>query len=218
MNLLVVAPHPDDEVIGCGGLMAKVKAEGGEVYVVVITVGDHLQYGGESITAPRVEEATQANEFLGTKEFWVEHEDDEFHLRLDTLPQKDLIDCIEFHLHRSEPTIVALPSPSYHQDHRAVHQAGITACRPRPSNLKPFASTVLSYEVTSWGETFTPNFYVDISDFLDKKLEALKLYKSQMREDPHPLSVENIKRLNELRGREICVEAAEAFVCHRTVI
>jgi N-acetylglucosamine malate deacetylase 1 len=141
-------------------------------------------------------------------------------LKLDNIPRKDLVDLIEkssaMAISRINPSIVALPFMSSNQDHEATFKAGFAACRVRPGKLSP--SMVLSYEQPdiSWSPLhFRPNFYVDISGILGLKLEALSLYKSQLRDEPHQRSLENVKRLAELRGKDIGTGAAESFFLHR---
>ena len=149
--------------------------------------------------------------------------DDDIHLKLDLMPRKDLIDVIEskseYSLNKINPDIIAVPSLAcQNQDHEAVFNAAFTACRPRVKEGLNYAPTVLVYEQVDnlWtSRSFKPNFYIDISDHLDTKIQALSLYKSQMREGPNLRSLENVERLSKLRGSEICVEAAEAFECCR---
>jgi len=122
-----------------------------------------------------------------------------------------------------KPSIIILPAFSYNQDHEVVFRAGFTATRPHLPQVKPFQKIVLSCDnpSISWSlerEKFHPNFYVDITDYLDKKIKAISFHKSQMKPSIHHASVENIEMLARVRGREISVEAAEAFMCHRMVI
>ena len=117
--------------------------------------------------------------------------------------------------------MIILPAISYNQDHEAVFRAGWTACRPSDPSVKPFQRIVLAceYPAISWSlqyEKFHANFYVDISgEFLDKKLKSLACYESQMRGGVHHCSIENVEWLAKVRGREVSVDAAEAFHCHR---
>lgn len=228
-RLLVVSPHADDEAFGCAGTMAKIKDLGGEVYLMTISIGD-LQHYGES---GYVEGKTRKKEFIETAEFLkvdgydIVFEDAEKHLRLDAMPRRDLIAIIEreskVSIDKVKPTIVALPAISYNQDHCAVFHAGFTACRPHIPEFKPFQKTVLVYDNPTlfWNverEKFHPNFYVDISRYLDIKLKALSLHKSQLRPSIHHCSLDNLRNLVLLRGREISVEVAEAFMCYRFVL
>lgn len=224
-TLLVIAPHPDDEILGCGGLMAKIKKLGGKVFVIMFAVGNVKQIGGESRTDTRIKEVAAVMEFMKVDGHEIMYMHDEIHLKLDVMPRKELIDIIEskskYSLNKVNPDIIAIPSLAcQNQDHEAVFNAAFTACRPRVKEGLTNALTVLAYEQVDnlWtSRSFKPNFYVDISVFLETKLRALGLYRSQMREEPNLRSTENVKRLSELRGSEICVQAAEAYECYRFI-
>lgn len=227
-RVLVIAPHPDDEAYGCGGTMAKVKAAGGEVYVVVGSAGDLQHYSADHPFVSgrqRAAELRRAMEVLGVDGYEILFEDSYRHMRLDTVPQRELVTLLDrearYSIDRVRPTVVILPHPSYNQDHRALFEAGFAACRPHLRQDKPFVRLVLSCEAPQlcWSSApFHPNFYVDISEFLRVKLEALACHASQLRPPPHHGSLENTERLARLRGSEISVEAAEAFRCHRMVL
>jgi len=229
-RLLVISPHADDETFGCAGTMARVKRCGGEVYVLVMSVGDLKHYDGRpDIVAGSVRAAEFAAvaKFLGIDGYDIAFTDAQSHLRLDAVPQRDLIEIIErkssVALDRIQPTMVALPAISYNQDHVATFHAGFTACRPHDPTVKGFPRIVLGYDNQTlfWNvdyDKFHPNFYVDISDFLEMKLQALRLHRSQLRNPPHPCSIENMEYLAKTRGHHIAATAAEAYVCHRMVI
>lgn len=232
MRLLVVAPHADDEVAGAGGLISRVKEAGGEAYVMVFTVADldHFDQNDHSVTGhTREEELNNAMEYLDVDGWEVLMRDQsDAHLRLESIPRRNLVNYIEqestYSTESLEPNAICLPAPSFNQDHEAVYKAGITACRPHLSTLKDFQQMVLIADAPqlSWPpdpDTFTPNMYVNISGkHLEKKLEAFRCHESQLRPDPHQGGVESIRLLAKSRGREISVEAAEAFECHRFVL
>jgi len=219
-KLLVISPHPDDAIIGCGGLMAKIKSMGGEVYVMTIVLGDEPQYGSESKADKRKEEEVNAMKALNVDGHEIALKDGNFHLKLDAMPQKELIDLIEkkslLSIEKLKPTIVAAPSiHSENQDHVAVATAAFTALRPRPHNLKHFTNTVIAYEQgsTFWSlGSFKPDFFVDISAHIKEKMDALSFYKSQIpAKGESPRTLESIETLSKLRGSNICVKYAEAF-------
>ncbi len=226
-RLLVISPHADDESFGCAGTMAKIKKLGGEVYVLVMSVGDLKRYdSGNSVVSgsTRAEEFKAVAEFLDIDGYDIAFTDSHSHLRLDAMPQRDLIEVIErkssVSLDKINPTMVALPAISYNQDHMATFKAGFTACRPHDPAVKSFPNIVLSYDNQTlfWNvdyDKYHPNLYVDITEFLDIKLKALSLHASQLRHSPHHCSIENMEILARSRGHEISVSAAEAFVCHR---
>lgn len=225
-RLLVIAPHPDDEVLGCAGLIASVKKNNGKVFVLIVTVGDIKQYGGESKTNARLEEVKQVMDFLKVDGYEVALIGEKYHLKLDTLPQKQLIDLIEkdskVSILKTKPTIVAIPSVnSTNQDHVAVFDAALAACRPALKEFREYPKTVISYEtpINSWSRRgFVPNAYIDISDFIEVKIKSLSLYKSQLQKSPHPRSLEGVRKIAEFRGNEICAKAAEGFIVHRFIL
>jgi len=229
-RLLVISPHADDEVIGAGGLIAKIKDAGGEVLVMVFSIGDvkHFTTKGEirTLIFKRKKELNLAMKYLGVDDYEIVFEDSKRHLRLDTLSRRDLIDIIErkrrLSTEKTKPTMIVLPAPSFNQDHEAIYKAGIAALRPHLSTLKSFQNFVLIADAPqlAWGTLpIRANFYVDISgDFLDKKIKAYSLYKSQQRPSPSEASVETLRLLANIRGREISIQSAEAFECIRFVI
>jgi N-acetylglucosamine malate deacetylase 1 len=228
-RMLVIAPHVDDETFGCAGTMARIKALGGEVYVVFVSVGDlhHYKDGdGFVSTDTRKSELVQVMDLLKVDDYDVLYESTQLHERLDSLPRRELVERFErdgkLAFDKIKPTIVCLPAISYNQDHEAVFRAGLTACRPGMPHLKHFQPVVLSYDNTAlfWSlerEKFHPNFYVDITDFLDVKLEALRLHKSQAKASIHHSSVENVEHIAHVRGKEISTGAAEGYMTLRVV-
>src|SRR5258706_1233549 len=171
-RLLVVAPHADDETAGAGGLMARVKDAGGKVYVMVMSTGDLLHFdstGKKTKKKTRREELAGAMETLGVDGWEIVYEDTRLHLRLETLPRRELADQIErrarFSTEKTRATMIVLPAPSYNQDHEAVYKAGLAACRPHLHSMKAFQQFVLVADAPqlSWSRAtiFKPNFYVD---------------------------------------------------------
>ncbi|MEK7448187.1 MAG: PIG-L deacetylase family protein [Planctomycetota bacterium] len=229
-TLLVISPHADDEAFGCAGTIAKIKDLGGRVYIMILSIGDLKHYDGKNTIVKgttRRKEFEQTARFLKIDDYDIVLDDAEKHLRLDAIPRRDLISLIEqksrVALDRIKPTMVALPAISYNQDHCAVFHAGFTACRPHLPKIKHFPSIVLAYDNPTlfWNverEKFHPNFYVDISNYLNVKLKALSFHKSQLKSRLHHCSLETLETLVKLRGKEISVEAAEAFMCYRFVL
>ncbi len=227
-TVLVVAPHADDETFGCGGTMARAKALGARVFVMVVSVAtlDHYHSEHSRVSgAQRASEFRQAMEVIGVDGTDVLYDDDQIHMRVDVLPRRDLVAKIErespLAIDRLQPDVLLFPAVSYNQDHEAVYKAVYAACRPHLPVDKPFVRLVLSYDQPqlSWNHTkFHPNFYVDISDYLDVKLEAYRRHVSQIRPEPHHASIENVERLARIRGSEVSVAAAEAFECHRMLL
>lgn len=229
-TLLIVAPHPDDEVLGCGGLIQKIKEKGGSVYVLFLTVGETKEYakpgGSVSNGNQRMAEIEKVAKHLQYDDYKIIFPGDTFHLRLDNIPQKDLITEIEsgerISLNKIKPTIVATPMPDdYNQDHRACTEAIFTATRPTPNELKPFQPIIIGYEsvvTADWykGTSKHVNFFVQLSDKeLEAKIQALKLYRSQVRPGSHPRSLQSLRTLAYFRGMYCGIKAAEAYSLFR---
>jgi len=226
-TLLIIAAHPDDEVLGCGGLISKVKEGSGKVFVLFLTNGTTADFSGKGIStqAEREEEIKSVSEFLRLDGYRIAFAGNKFHLRLDeAVSQKDLMDEIErgqISLESTTPTIVAFPSlDDYNQDHKAVAVAAFASCRPAPAVTKKVPAVVLSYEhpTGGWGLStgMYPNFFVPLSQKnLKDKLHALKLYKSQVRKNPHPRSLEVVESLARVRGSLCGTDYAEGYSLHR---
>src|SRR5579872_1100671 len=149
-RLLVVAPHADDETAGAGGLMARIKDAGGRVFVMVMSTGDLLHFddtGKKTKKKTRRDELAAAMKTLNVDGWEIVYEDTRLHLRLETLPRRELADKIErssmLCTEKVRPTMIVLPAPSYNQDHEAVYKAGLAACRPHLHSHKSFQHFVL---------------------------------------------------------------------------
>jgi LmbE family N-acetylglucosaminyl deacetylase len=238
-RLLVISPHADDETYGCAGTIARVKSLGGEVYVVLASVGDlsHYDDGGGAAAGDRqpkklvtgqtrLEEFEAVMKLLGVDDWDVLFTDERTHLALDVLPRKTLVGLLEsggrLSIDAIRPTMMLIPAGSYNQDHEALYRAGVTATRPGAGG-KYTVPFVLAYDNTSlfWvpeQERFHATVYIDISRFLDLKIEALRLHASQLREPLYHGSPESLELATRLRGREVGVAAAEGFVLLRGVL
>lgn len=229
-KLLVIAPHPDDEVIGCGGLIKKIKDARGKVYVLFLTVGDTQDFSkkGLSKASERQKEIEKVARFLKFDDYHVAFKGNNYHLKLDLLGQNELMHMIErespVSLQKVKPTIVALPSVnSYNQDHRVTAEATHAALRPAPPDNKHSVETVLEYEepADSWtlNPKIEPIFFVPLSKSqLDAKIKALKLYKSQLRPHPNTRSSETLKALAILRGSMCGSLYGEGFKLYRGIL
>ena len=215
---IVVAPHPDDEVLGCGGLIARRSRAGETVHVVVVTRGAPDIFDPALIDRGRAELA-EAHAVLGAAHC---HFLDFPAPKLDTVPVHRIADSLKDVIGSTGATEVLLPhGGDIHTDHRIVHIAGLVATRPRAGSV---VERVLAYETlseTEWApptlaDAFVPTVFVDISDVLDTKLDALAKYQSQLHEFPDPRSVRAARALAELRGASAGFDAAEAFALLRS--
>ena len=230
-RLLVITPHADDETYGCAGSMARIKALGGEVYVVLVSVGDlgHFADGDTKVVThkTRLDEFDAVMRLLKVDDWDVLFTDAETHLALDAMPRKELVRLLEadgrLSIDDIRPTMVMLPAPSYNQDHEALFRAGVTATRPGVRSQRHLVPMVLAYDNTSlfwqFGEDrFHPTCYIDISEYLEFKIQAMRLHASQVRPEIYHGSPESLEMATRLRGREVGVEAAEGFEVLRAVL
>ena len=223
-EILVIAAHPDDEVLGCGGVIARHARAGDIVRVVIMVEGITSRTGAtaqaEALTQLRIA-TNRANEILGTAELVMEGLPDN---RLDSLDRLAITQRVEAHIERWQPSIVYTHHVGdLNVDHQVVHHSVVTACRPQPGSS---VERLLFFEVassTEWqphgsGTPFWPNWFVDITETLNVKLEALEVYCSEMRQWPHPRSLRAVEYAAHWRGASIGVSAAEAFILGRQIL
>jgi len=224
MKYLIIAAHPDDEVLGCGGSIAKWSKEGHELHVLIIAEGATSRDDKRDRTAREKElsylarSSKKAGEILGLKSVTLLNYPDN---RMDSVDLLDVIKTIEKYLEKIKPEVVLTHHfGDLNIDHRLVHEAVITACRPCPDH---YVKRILTFEVpsaTEWrsatiNNLFIPNWFEDISLTLDLKVKALESYHLEMREWPHPRSLKAVEHLARWRGSSIGCEAAEAFMLVR---
>jgi LmbE family N-acetylglucosaminyl deacetylase len=219
-RLAVIAPHPDDEVLGCGGTIARCASEGAEVHVIFATTGVPHLASNEEHELLRAE-ARAAHVGLGVART---HFLDLPAARLDTLPQAEVNRAVAAILQAVVPDTVLMPFVGdIHFDHQVLFSSTLVATRPTQVN---YPKRLWAYETlseTNWNApyvtpSFEPMLFVDIASSLDRKLAAMKAYRSQIRIFPHERSVEAIEALARLRGATVHRQAAEAFVLLRSVI
>jgi N-acetylglucosamine malate deacetylase 1 len=222
MNVLVVAPHPDDEVLGCGGLMAKYASLNHHVYVAIMTnahAGAPELFSQELIEEGRLF-AREAHRILGVKQtFFYNYPAP----RLETAFGYQIADELKNLIHNLSIHSLYLPHRGdMHKDHAIIFYAGMVASRP--INNSP-VKNIYTYETlseTEWAppfasDVFIPNVFENINGFLPKKLEAMKCFPTQVREFPHPRSLKAIETLAALRGSTVGYSCAEAFSLMRSL-
>ena len=219
-TVLVVAAHTDDEALGCGGTIARHVAEGDTVYAVFMADGVTSREGADQTDLEsRNVAAENARAILGIKEnFYLGLPDN----RLDSLPLIEVVQRLEPIIRKLQPNIIY----THHHgdlniDHRITHQAVLTACRPMPGSR---LQAIYAFEImssTEWAtpivEPFVPNHYVDISNQIINKMDALRAYELEMRDAPHSRSIEHLTHLAHHRGHTVGLTVAEAFVVIRTI-
>jgi N-acetylglucosamine malate deacetylase 1 len=217
---MAVVAHPDDEVLGCGGALAKHAARNDEVSIVILADGETSrdEKRRPAIVSEREAAARSAASMLGAKRVTLYGLPDN---RLDTQPRLDLVKLVEKHVVEITPDVIYTHhAGDVNVDHRCVHDAVVTSCRPQAGHR---VETLLFFETpssTEWqppgsGQPFLPNWFVDITSELEKKLGALRAYDREMRPWPHPRSYEGVEHLARWRGAMIGCAAAEAFILGR---
>lgn len=226
MNTTVIAAHPDDEVLGCGGTIARLAAEGHAVSILILGEGITSRYPRREDAPAELlerhrERASRAGLSLGAVRVAVAGLPDQ---RFDTLPFLDVVHTIEAELAETEPELVLVQhGGDLNLDHAITFRAALTATRPVPGCR---IRRVLAYEVgssTEWSfQNFAPPFhptvFYGIEGFLERKIEALGFYESEIRPFPHPRSPEALRAAASRWGSVIGVPAAEAFVLIRESI
>lgn len=224
---LVVAAHPDDEVLGCGATIARLTSEGWEVHVLILAEGATSRSAKRDI--PRYKDklstlakcAEMANSILGTTSIKLKSLPDN---RMDGVELLEVVKLIEIEIDTYKPCLIFTHhSGDVNIDHRVIHDSVVASCRPQPQHP---VKSLLFFEVpssTEWrpaasGLYFTPNYFYDVSNHFTKKLESLNAYKCEMRMFPHPRSIEAVEYLARWRGATVGCSAAEAFMLGRTIV
>ena len=224
-RVLVIAPHDDDEAMGCAGLLARLAERDCQVHVLYMAVDGFHHYGLDRRTSyeERVSEIGAVTQLLGCG-YEIAYGDKDLIERLDTLPKRDLVDLFEAAINEHRPDLLLLPyGTDYDQDHVATFRAAFAATRPIAEVFgKWLVPHVMTYEMTkiNWAADPLPRpvAYCDISAHLEVKQEAIRRYATQFRPSPHIRSPESVEALASIRGKEIGVEYAEAFGVLRTII
>lgn len=219
-RILVVAAHADDEALGCGGTIAAEAEKGSDVTVMFLTngVGARNVEPADPAVARRAEASRRSADILGVKDIVQQNFPDN---RLDSVPLLAVVQSIESVVAEFRPSVILTHfSGDLNVDHRICHTAVVTATRPQRGHR---VSRILAFEVassTEWAFSptgFVPDYFVDISQQLKKKLRALEAYNEEMRRTPHPRSASSIEALARWRGSTAGCVAAEAFSVVRVI-
>jgi len=211
---IVIAPHPDDEVLGAGGTIFRRKAEGVKVaWLIVTTISEEFGWDSEKVKDRSDEIRCITKLFDFDEVFFLDFPS----ARLDRIPMSDLVSAVSEVFNSFQPEEIFVPHPSdIHTDHRIVFDA-VASCTKW--FRYPSVKRILAYETlseTDFGlsvnQSYHPNVFINISQFIDDKLKAMDIYSSELGEFPFPRSHEAIRSLAALRGAASGFEAAEAFM------
>jgi len=213
--ILVIAAHPDDEILGCGGTVALHTRRGDRVTAVIACEGESLRYGPGGVG--QAEHTRRAAAELGVEDVRPLGFADQ---RLDTIPLTDIITPLEKVIHEVRPRIVYCQwGGDINRDHELLFKAALVATRPTEESL----ATVYAFDTassTEWGypRTFVPDTWVEISKTLDRKIAAMACYESEVRPYPHPRSLEALRHRARAWGNQHCMDAAEVFMTVRRTV
>lgn len=215
-NILVIAAHPDDEVLGAGGTILKHVKSKDKVTLIILSEGEASR-GNQANAIKRLNQAKRVGQLLGVANLHLEKlPDNEF----DKISLLTITKTLERYIYSIKPNIIYTHNISdLNIDHQITAKSVITACRPQPNF---FVKKILSFEVlssTEWQFTnlFCPNEFVNITEYIDKKIQIVKIYKDELRKYPHPRSLEGIKVLAKYRGMQVGLLFAEAFQIIRSL-
>lgn len=220
LRVLVIAAHPDDETIGAGGTIARHVAQGDKVYWSIVTQGYRPLRSDSELAAARAQ-VLEVQQVLGIEEVLFCGFPT---VQLNTVPYGEVSSALQRVVDQVRPDVVYTTSPSdINQDHRIVYDCTLVATRPLPGCS---VRRLLAYEIGPTARFGLPagcpplvgNVFVDISEYLDRKLEAMSCYETQLREYPHSRSLKGLRLLAQERGLSVGLKAAECFELVRELI
>ena len=211
MKILVIAPHPDDEVLGMGGTIKKLSPKN-NITLLIMTDGASAQYSDKKMIKVRKESCKKSSKILGISEIKFLNFQD---MKLDSVPQLEINQEIEKIIKKIQPKIVfTSPKNDLNRDHDVTFNSTLVATRPSSSGVKK----VFSYELPGYTKKpFSPNHYEDITKQFVHKIKAFKMYKSEIMKFPHPRSIESIENLAVYRGIQAGIAKAESFELIRNI-
>ncbi|GAA0547335.1 PIG-L deacetylase family protein [Halorubrum ejinorense] len=223
MSVLCIVAHPDDEVLGVGGTLARHAADGDDVHICILSDGVTSRYDNVEAADVEIEQRRQraqmAADTLGVTVSLYGFPDNSF----DTVPLLDIVQTIEAEIDEQNPDIVYTHHyGDLNVDHELTCRATITATRPLTDSS---VDRVLAFETLSASEwsvprpdnAFQPTSFVDVTDSLDTKSEALSVYEQELREPPHPRTIDTVRKNADVWGSKVGVPAAEPFELLREV-
>ncbi len=220
-KIMIVCAHPDDEVIGCGGTIA-ILSKFSKITLLILTNGEGSRNYKSKLMEKKIidrkKNLNKSSKNLGIQNIIHENLDDN---ELDKYSNLKITKLIESHIRKIKPdTIFTHHSSDLNIDHKKVHQAVLTATRPFKNN---YVRNIFTFEIPSSTDSnygkkvFKPNYFVDITKSIKKKIKSLKIYKNQFSKLPSPLNINNIINLSKLRGNSVGFKFAEAFEVVRII-
>ncbi|MEK6947419.1 MAG: PIG-L deacetylase family protein [Nanoarchaeota archaeon] len=206
MKVLIIAAHPDDEVLGMGGTIKKLSKKKNEIQLCVVTEGATGQYSDKKMINVRRESCLKSSKILGiSKVHFLDFPD----MKLDSVPNLEINKKLEEIIKKFNPEIIyTTPKHDLNRDHKLVHESTLVVTRPTSSKVKQ----VYSYELPGFvNEPFAPNVYVNIVSEFEYKIKAFNCYKTEIEKFPHPRSIESLENLAAYRGIESGTRKSEAF-------
>ena len=224
-QILIIAAHPDDEVLGCGGTIARLTGEGHDVYVAILGEGitsryDKREQADQAILKELQNRSRKVSKLLGVKELFLFDFPDN---RFDTVSLLDIVKTLEKLINRLQPQIVYTHhGGDLNIDHVITHRAVMTATRPVENCSVKELYTFEVPSSTEWAfgqfqPAFQPNVFMDISATLETKIQAMQIYESEARHFPHPRSSQVLRAIAERWGSSVGLPAAEAFQLARSI-
>ena len=219
-KIMVIAAHPDDEMLGCGGTLIKHSKNGDNIKTLILGQGMLSRGEDESILTRLRADLKKANDIIGVNDLkFFDFPDNAF----DSVPLLNIIKVVEKEIDDYEPDIIYTHfSNDLNIDHRRTFEAVMTACRPQPAFKNPDIYSFFIQSSTDWissteATQFVPNVFVDVEDEIEQKIEALKTYQTEMKEYPHSRSLESIRVFSQYWGTRVGKLYAEPFVLVRSV-
>lgn len=225
MKILVVAAHPDDEVLGCGGTISRLAAEMKDVFIAILSEGITSRYDQRDLADRELIKelggrSRQVSKLLGIKELFLHNLPDN---RFDTVPLLDITKIIEEVINKLQPEVIYTHhAGDLNIDHVITHRAVVTATRPLDNCPVKELYTFEVPSSTEWAfnqfkPTYQPNVFVDISSTLETKIQAMQIYESEIRHYPHPRSSQVLRANAERWGSVVGLHAAESFQLVRSI-
>jgi N-acetylglucosamine malate deacetylase 1 len=220
-SVLVVAVHPDDETLGCGGTLLKHKANGDEIHWLIATDIKESEGVNRDVVKKREEEINKVKklfDFSSVNKLGLST------TKVDEYSTSDLISKISSVINEVKPDIIYLPfNGDVHSDHKHIFDAAYSCTK---SFRYPFIKKIYMMETLSETEfslstkedSFVPNVFVDISEYMDRKIEAMKIYESEMGDHPFPRSERNLRALATYRGATSRCNYAESFMLIKEIL